>query len=123
MTLTLQHHTMVDKLRVALDRAGSTHSISDVVSLVREGKAQFWEHRSTLLVTEVIEYPQRKVLRFWLAGGDLGEVEQILPEIEQWARERGCTMAEALGRRGWAGRSEAHGYKPVATIFQKELLS
>jgi hypothetical protein len=114
---------MVDKLRDALRRAGSTHTVQDLIDLARAGKAQFWERGGTLVVTEVVEFPRRKVLRFWVAGGDLDDVERLMPQIEQWGREQGATMAEAIGRRGWARRSEAHGYNAVATVFQKELLS
>ena len=68
-----------------------------------------------------LRYPQRLVLRFWLAAGDLEDLRPLLPELEEWGRERGATLVEAHGRLGWSREAKANGYRLDAAIYRKEL--
>ena len=45
-------------LEQALDHAGNLFKLSDVWSLVENGKAQFWPGFECAVVTEVHDYPQ-----------------------------------------------------------------
>ena len=53
----------------ALEYAQFSHTLEDVLRVVLAGDAQFWPESNAALVTEIIDYPQRRTLRFWLAGG------------------------------------------------------
>ena len=55
----------------ALEYAHGSHTLEDVYDAVVRGDAQFWPAEDAGLVTEIVEYPQRRTLRFWLAGGNL----------------------------------------------------
>jgi hypothetical protein len=119
--MTPAHMRTVDRLREALAHAGSTHTVQDVIALARQGRAQFWQEGNTLVVTEVIDYPQRRVVRLWLAAGDLRDAEATLPRIEAWAKERGATMVEAVGRAGWRNSARERGFTATAVVYRKEL--
>jgi hypothetical protein len=89
------------QIEAALVYSGHSHDFDDVAAMVAAGKAQFWPGRTSVIITEIIVEPRHKVLHFFLAGGDLAELEQMTPIIEQWGRERGCTRASLVGRKGW----------------------
>lgn len=106
----------------ALQSAGDTHSVEDVMLLVAGGDYQFWPGQHSAVVTTVIEYPRLKELFFWLAGGDLDELQQMHRDIEAWGREQGCTRATLAGRPGWARTFlRDQGYAPRWVALSKEL--
>ena len=54
------------------------------------------------MVTQVIPYPRKQVLRIISIGGkSMDKWMQFLPIIEDWALTVGCTSLEAWGRKGW----------------------
>ena len=58
-------------INAALEYANGSHSIDDIFQIVVAGDAQFWATEEAALVTEIIDYPRKRTLRFWLAGGNL----------------------------------------------------
>ena len=89
------------KFQKALDLAGGTHTIQDVIDLVRQGKMQSFHNDGALVITEVVEHPQCKALNVFVACGDLDAVMQLQPTIEKFGRDNGCDRMRMLGRRGW----------------------
>lgn len=89
----------------ALAFNGGTHTFEDVADMIAAGTAMLWTGPASVCVTEIIEYPQKKVLNIFLAGGDapgvLPEMEKILPIILDWAKGQGCQQAIFTGRKGW----------------------
>jgi len=54
------------------------------------------------MISQVIPYPQKTVLRIISIGGEsMGEWLQFLPTVEDWALAIGCTSLECWGRKGW----------------------
>lgn len=102
----------------ALEYAHNSHTLSDVLDAVVKGDAQFWHANDAAMITEIIEYPQRRTLRFWLAGGDLVTLKHLEQEAINWSKGWNCTACEIIGRRGW-GRA-LNGYEEAATIFVKD---
>lgn len=106
-------------LAAALEHARGSHTLDDVRAMVETGQARFWAGGRAAMVTEIHDYPRLRALHFWLAGGDLAELRDVLrPMAENWAKARGCTRATIAGRRGWA---RALGYQEIATLCAKEL--
>lgn len=109
-------------IRAALEYDGDTHTVEDVLLEVATGECQFWPGRTSAIITEVRKYPRKTVLHYWLAGGDLHELEEMSAQIETWAREQGCTRITLAGRRGWARTFlRDRGYEPQSAILAKEL--
>jgi hypothetical protein len=110
-------------LQAALEYAEGTYDLDDVVNGVIEGTFQFWPGERSALVTEVVIYPKKRVLNFFLAAGEGPEVRALREKAERWAKEeQGCTSATLMGRRGWA-RSflREEGYRPKLVYMSKEL--
>ena len=87
-------------IEAALSYSGGTHTFEDVVAGVSAGRLQFWPGPNSAVITEIQEYPQKRTLHFFLAGGNLAELEVMLPMISEWGREQGCTAMSLTGRRG-----------------------
>ncbi len=72
-----------------------------------EGDMQLWaalieEEIIASMVTQIIPYPRKKVLRIIsIAGEDMKDWIDNLPIIENWALSNGCTSLECWGRKGW----------------------
>lgn len=101
----------------ALQYAHGSHTLDDVYQTVVKGDAQFWPAEDAGLVTEIVDYPQRRTLRFWLAGGNLKTLERLEKKVIDWSKQWGCEACEIVGRRGWVKALE--GYEDVATVGVK----
>lgn len=88
-------------LEAALAHGQDTHGWDDVLMAVATGKAQFWPGETAAIVTEILDHPRCRALHIWLAGGNMDELLQMLPDIERWATEQGCKSVTITGRRGW----------------------
>ncbi len=79
----------------------------DILDLVTEGRMQLWivaEDKEIIaaLVTQIITYPQKKVLRLVsLAGEDFNKFKHFLDMVQSFAIRKGCTALELWGRKGW----------------------
>lgn len=79
-----------------------THSITDVERELANDRAQLWCGDKSAIVTQMEDYPAGKKVRVWLAGGELNELLEMLPDIEAWAAEQKCLSVVIAGRHGWA---------------------
>ena len=95
----------LDDYRAQIDAAlvysGHSHTFEDVAEMVAAGRAQAWFGPSSVIISEIVREPQHKVLHYFLAGGNLAELEVMQPIVEAWGREQGCTVATLVGRKGW----------------------
>lgn len=109
-------------IEAALGYSGGTHTYEDVVEMIGAGRLQFWPGPNSAVVTEIIEYPRHKTLHFFLAGGNLAELEKMYPVIEEWGRYEGCTAASLTGRPGWERTFlKREGWQSKLVVMTKEL--
>ena len=100
------------RLQAALDRGDQGCTMADVVERLRDGRAQWWSRGDGMVVTEVFERNGVAVCHYWLGAGSLQDCIALIPEINQWAVERGCAASACAGRRGWQRVLAAHGWRP-----------
>lgn len=86
---------------------------------IREARAVLWPLERSAVVTQIHAHPNGRVLRIWLAGGDLDELLHFLPAADAYAREQGCIQVEVEGRPGW--ERVLAGYAKRRVILVKEL--
>lgn len=109
-------------IQKALDLAGNTHTLEDVQKQIDEGTLQYWPGVNSAIITEIIEYPQKRTLHFFLAGGNLAELEAMYPVVESWGRAQGCVAASTTGRPGWERTFlKREGWNPRAVVMTKGL--
>ena len=99
-------HVMAD-IGKALARSGD-YSLADAGAMLADGIWRLWiaAKPSGLVaaaLTEVLDYPRRRVLHVHAAGGAEGEgVSAMWPLVRIYARQHECAVLRFQGRRGWA---------------------
>jgi hypothetical protein len=116
-------HPRIEHLAAALAYSGGSHTLDDIATGIYNHSLQYWPGPDSVIVTEIVVTPQQKTLNFFLAGGSMAELRAMTPDIEQWAREHGCTLATLIGRKGWERTwlTQSGGYKATHTVFEKAL--
>jgi hypothetical protein len=109
-----------DWLAAALNRAGGTHTMDDVLASVACGDMQFWPGARSAIVTEIVQYPRKRACNFFLVGGDLAELLDMKPDIEAWAASVGCDLMQCGGRKGW--ERVLTDYRAKFVVLTKELV-
>jgi len=111
---------LIDK---ALRFGGETHTLDDVLAGISRGDFQFWEGQRSVIVTQIHDYPQKRLLCIFLAAGVMEELRDMLPDVLDWARQAGCSGAFLNGRLGWMRSFLARdGWKVQSVTMAKELL-
>ena len=113
-----------DWIQSALNKGGDTHDFKDVVDGIMSGNFQLWLGTNGCAVTEIVVYPNKKVLHVFLAGGDQGQgIEQITDmhdDAMAWGKQQGCDGMTVTGRRGWKKVLASKGWKEQFTTLLKE---
>ena len=109
-------------IKKALDDTYTARDILD--GLVKNAFQLFisWENKvESAVITEVIQYPQKKVCRYFLAGGSNMNnwLEPIQQEIEKFAKYNQCDAIEVAGRKGWLRKLK--GYEQKIYLMSKKL--
>jgi hypothetical protein len=114
----------------ALEFGNGEFEIGDIYASLIDRDMQLWivyerpgKHIVLSVVTQVIEYPQKKVCRVVALGGESHLLwEERLVIIEDWAIEQGCRSLEAFVRSGLAKKMKNLGYNNIYTVVSKEFL-
>ena len=106
----------------ALQYSDNTHAAEDIIAGIIKGEFQFWWNKDSAIVTEIVQFPRKKFCNYFLAGGNMGDLQELVPEIEAWAQKNGCDEICLVGRRGWSRSflTDA-GYKTRWAVLAKEL--
>ena len=98
----------------------------DFLEPLSTGEMQLWvaykddDVINAAMVTQFIQYPQKKILRIIsLAGKDFKEIKNFQEMIEGFAVKHDCTAIELWGRKGW--KKLLPEWKDAYTVYTKEL--
>ena len=108
-------------IEAALGYSGGTHTFKDIVDGISSGRLQLWPADNSCLVTEIVAYPQKKVLNVFLGGGELEEIAGMHTDVIAWAKAQGCEALTVSGRKGWERALKRHGWKPLHVTLTKEI--
>ena len=88
------------------------------------GDFQLWMGSNGCAVTEIVVYPNKKVLHVFLAGGDKGygihQITDMHDDAITWGKHQGCIGMTVTGRRGWKKILEPKGWTEQFTTLLKE---
>lgn len=96
----------------ALVYSGGTHEWEDIVEGVHKAHMQLWANKDAAAITEIIQYPRKKVLNVFLAGGEMGQLIEMLESAKAWGNAQGCDTITMSGRRGWLRVLGKQGWVP-----------
>ncbi len=110
-------------IEAALHRGGDTLTIEDVEERLASGQYVFWPALDSAMVTQVCKGRLENELNILLAGGRMGTLEAMLPSVEKFGRDMGCSLITVLGRKGWERSfvTQRAGYKTIAVLLGKRL--
>lgn len=105
----------------AIDRP--LYTVEAVETELAANNAMLWLGERSCVVTTLTDFPSvgERVIEVWLAGGDLEEIKDMIPQIEAWAVQAGCTQAEVNGRLGWVRTLAPFGFEYLTTTVRKFL--
>jgi hypothetical protein len=112
-------HDYRGQIERALAYSGGTHLFEDVVEGVAAGRMQMWPNGDSVAVTEIIEYPRKKVLHVFLAAGRMSDLTDMIDAAFEWGKAYGCTAMTMAGRHGWRRVLARHGWQPVLSVMEK----
>lgn len=116
---------MIEQYRALIDRAlaysGGTHTFEDVAELIVSGKAQLWPAQRGVAVTEIVEYPRKRVLHIFLAAGEMGQLLDMIDAAADWGRSQGATSLTMSGRLGWLRVLDKHGFTPLNVTMERNI--
>ncbi len=100
--VALYRERFAEILAPALALAGGSHTLEDIGDAIEAGQMQFWPGVKSAIVTQIEQSPRRRTVHFFLAAGNLAELEAMVPSILEWAQKvEGCDGATLSGRPGW----------------------
>lgn len=134
--LTLVHPSTVDQVapvvrpfleRVIQKTQADKHRVTDVLNRVKTGQAQLWASTEgtelrAVAVTEIIIYPLKRVLRYWLLSGLEMPSTEEQDTIENWAMNvYGTTEVEAIVRRGFVKKLKERGFHEAGVVMTRPI--
>ena len=123
-TLTLETwNRLRSHIQDGIAQLGGTHTESDLLQLLEQGRLTMWAGDDSFVFTEVNSYPRSREIRIFLAGGNWAEIEEMEPRICGLGRLYDCRYAVTIGRPGFERRGDYknHGYKLVGSVYRKDL--
>ena len=96
---------MYRRLRKLLEYQGGFYTIEDILQLIQEGKMQSFAKGDTWVVTQVHEFPRKKVLDIVFVIGEITDLHELEPQLEAFKQEIGADAMTATGREGWLRRA------------------
>ena len=92
------------------------------MSEVEQDHAIFYPTKLGAIVFRIVRYPRKRMLRIWLAGGDMdSSIDAMLEAAEFHAAQHECDGIEVVGRRGWEKVLKPYGFEHKRVVLIKEL--
>ena len=111
------------ELERALKYTGGTHSLEDLQEAAEAGEIQIWPGVESIMLTKLVDSPQKKELVFFLAAGQMAEVERLYHVVLDWGKKQGCERAVFVGRAGWSKSflTRSEGWVETHRVYSKDL--
>lgn len=112
----------VTRLKGALGER-SLVTIDDLRRALEAGVGHLLTTQQSVIFVSVDDHLRagERVVNVGPAAGNLEEIMEALPHLEDWARQEGCSQVQVHGRRGWVRALRGHGYDEYQTTVRKLL--
>lgn len=113
----------------ALALAGGEATLADILLMIQQRELDLWiawdnaELKCVAACTTMIQsYPRFKSCTIVHFGGTtIKAVDQLLPKIQQWAKQQGCKKIRVYGRKAWVKHLTNHGFNYRFTCVEAEI--
>lgn len=103
-----------------LVEAGGLYTFQDLLDNINNGTMQSFSDGQSWIVTQVSQFPRRKIVELVLGVGNLENLYKLAEEVEKFARAEGATMLFLNGREGWS-KIHPEGWRKVSVNMVKDL--
>lgn len=113
---------IMEHFRLDIERAlsygvgGMTYD--DVCERVLKGQYHLYPMAESIIIMEIVAYPQYTAYHGVLAAGDLEEILGARHMIAEVARSYKCKKLEISGRRGWLGIAKRYGWQEQQVVIE-----
>jgi len=118
-----------DYIADSLKHGVGEYTTDDIKQLCQSKQMQLWikwddEEVKGAFVTQILNYPQMKILLVLLLGGNdfikwRDEVDEVLLKF---GKEHNCKYVEFFGRKGWTKFLKDINYKEQVRMLSKEIV-
>lgn len=128
-TLASAWPILAPMLARVVERGHGEYTLRDVAVRVASEAWQLWtvvdsEQPVAAVVTELVQYPAKKIARVIMLGGqDFTRWKHLISTLEDWALYHDCVELEAWCRPGMARKVEGIGFAPQHIMMVKSLRS
>lgn len=105
-------------MRKALRIGSDTHSMDDVIGCLQRGEMQAFYNDRGVILTSLVQSPQRKYVEIFLSAGDMDAVMALFPQVEEWARENDADFGRAMVRPGFEPIFKKLGWKKKTVVME-----
>lgn len=115
------------KLGKAIEYSDHKYSLASVYNEIKDCTMQLWAIKVTydllaVCVTQIVNYPDKKVLLIMFVGGDKIDLyKHLIHEIARYARAMKCQSIEFYGRHGWKSKMQEFGFEHIHSVFRLKL--
>lgn len=112
---------IIRRVKIALNKAGDTHTWEDVVKGLKAGTFQIFWNAHGCAITEIINFPTKRALHCWITAGELPGVMELQDQVIDHARKHDCALMTTTARKGWRAVLPQYGWKEDAVMFTREV--
>ena len=112
---------MIRRFNKALDVAGGYHTIEDIEERCRDGRCQSFQVGDGVIVTEMLAYPNARVMNVVMAAGDMYDVLDAQQQMIEFAKKHGCDKVIMRGRKGWRRILKSYGWDEPTIAMELSL--
>lgn len=117
------------KIEQFIDKAAEytygRYTTGNIYDMIKDGDYQLWvamndKEFKGAVVTNIITYPQRRLLGMQFCGGEELDSwkDPMLDLLKRFAKDVGCEGIESTGRPGWAKVFKNDGYKATWVTYE-----
>ena len=88
-------------IEASLPYCNGRYDLASIRKACLEGRMQLWPGQRSAIVTEIADYPLKRVCVIGFAGGDIEELRTATGLLIPWAKSKGCDQIDVYGRKGW----------------------
>lgn len=116
-------HWIAPLVAKSCERGGDKYLSGDVLKAIENRDWQLWVAPGAFAITEIINYPRKRILRLEIGGGKnyKQHFEEFLSIAEAWGKSNGCHGAEVVTREGYSPAFKACGWRKTQVYMEKEL--
>ncbi len=112
---------MMERFQELLDNNGGYYHVDDILENIKQGVMQSFTDGNSWVITQVHDFPRKRVVEIVYAIGDMEVLsKELLEQVETFARSVSANDVIASGRPGWE-KVMADGWDKLSVNYVRRL--